>query len=127
MRAYRDFLPTAPEDLGIFVGLKTVPSMDPFPQEHWGKRACADHRRASTARRRTASKAHGAAARPAAGAALQLDGRRCRSRRCRALFDPFFPKGLQWYWKGDFVKTLSDEAIDTHIAAGRARRRASCA
>ena len=33
-----------------------------------------------------------------------------------ALFDPFFPKGLQWYWKGDFVKSLPDEAIDTHIA-----------
>jgi len=32
------------------------------------------------------------------------------------LFDPFFPKGLQWYWKGDFVKALPDEAIDTHIA-----------
>src|ERR1700752_2513597 len=29
MRAYRDFLPTAPEELGIFVGLKTVPPMDP--------------------------------------------------------------------------------------------------
>ena len=41
MRAYRDFLPTAPEDLGIFVGLKTVPSMDPFPKEGWGKHACA--------------------------------------------------------------------------------------
>ena len=25
MCAYRDFLPTAPEDLGSFVGLKTVP------------------------------------------------------------------------------------------------------
>ncbi len=41
MRAYRDYLPTAPEELGIFVGLKTVPSTDPFPKEHWGKRACA--------------------------------------------------------------------------------------
>src|SRR5215204_1453603 len=28
MRAYRDFLPDAPEELGAFVGLKTVPSMD---------------------------------------------------------------------------------------------------
>jgi hypothetical protein len=33
-----------------------------------------------------------------------------------ALFDPFFPKGLQWYWKGDFVTSLPDEAIDAHIA-----------
>ena len=41
MSGYRDFLPSAPEELGAFVGLKTVPSMDPFPKEHWGKRACA--------------------------------------------------------------------------------------
>jgi hypothetical protein len=34
----------------------------------------------------------------------------------QALFDGFFPKGLQWYWKGDFVKSLPDEAIDVHIA-----------
>src|ERR671934_281162 len=34
----------------------------------------------------------------------------------QALFDPFFPKGLQWYWKGDFVQSLPDEAIDRHIA-----------
>ena len=39
----------------------------------------------------------------------------------QGLFDPFFPKGLQWYWKGDFVKSLPDEAIDVHIAqAGQA-------
>ena len=41
MRAYRDFLPTAPEELGAFVGLKTVPSMDPFPKDYWDRRACA--------------------------------------------------------------------------------------
>lgn len=34
----------------------------------------------------------------------------------QALFDPFLPKGLQWYWKGDFVRSLPDEAIETHIA-----------
>jgi hypothetical protein len=32
------------------------------------------------------------------------------------LFDPFFPKGLQWYWKGDYVKQLTDEAIEVHVA-----------
>ena len=41
MRAYRDFLPEAPEELGAFVGLKTVPSTDPFPRDYWGRRACA--------------------------------------------------------------------------------------
>ncbi|RPJ07162.1 MAG: oxidoreductase, partial [Deltaproteobacteria bacterium] len=33
----------------------------------------------------------------------------------QSLFDPLLPKGLQWYWKGDFVKDLTDEAIDVHL------------
>jgi FAD/FMN-containing dehydrogenase len=41
MRWYRDFLPTAPEDFSPFLGLKTVPSTDPFPPELWGTRICA--------------------------------------------------------------------------------------
>lgn len=114
MSAYRDFLPTAPEDLGTFVGLKTVPPVDPFPKDYWGKRACA-----------VISCYDGSVA----------DGEKLMAGFLKALpppifnwmglmplpainalFDPFFPKGLQWYWKGDFVKSLSDEAIDTHIA-----------
>jgi FAD/FMN-containing dehydrogenase len=114
MRAYRDFLPSAPEDLGAFVGLKTVPSMDPFPKDYWGGRACA-----------VISSYNGPAE----------EGERVMARllesvpppifnwmsampfpAMQALFDPFFPKGLQWYWKGDFVKSLPDEAIDVHIA-----------
>jgi hypothetical protein len=114
MRAYRDFLPTAPAELGTFVGLKTVPSMDPFPKEYWGRRTCA-----------VISSYNGAAAE-----GEQLIARLLESvpppifnwmgempfPAMQALFDPFFPKGLQWYWKGDFVKSLPDEAIETHIA-----------
>ena len=44
---------------------------------------------------------------------------RCRSRPCRALFDPLLPKGLQWYWRGDFVDELTDAAIEEHIAQAR--------
>ena len=119
MRAFRAFLPETPEDLGSFVGLKTVPSMDPFPRDYWGRRACA-----------VISSYNGPAA----------EGERLMARllevvpppifnwmgampfpSIQALFDPFFPKGLQWYWKGDFVNALSDEAIDVHIAhAGQA-------
>ena len=40
MRRYRDWLPRSPEALSVFLGLKTVPSTDPFPREHWGKRTC---------------------------------------------------------------------------------------
>ena len=88
--------------------------MDPFPKAAWGKRACA-----------VIGSFNGAAA----------DGERAMAPLLRAvppplfnwmgampfpaiqaLFDPFFPKGLQWYWKGDFVRSLPDDAIDTHIA-----------
>src|SRR6516165_2558372 len=114
MRAYHDFLQTAPEDLGAFVGLKTVPSMDPFPKDYWGRRACAvissysgpveegEKVMARLLKSVPASIFNWMGAMPFP--AMQ------------ALFDPFFPKGLQWYWKGDFVKSLPDEAIDTHIA-----------
>ena len=114
MRAYRDFLPTAPEELGAFVGLKTVPSRDPFPKECRGRRACA-----------VISSYNGSAAE---GEKLMVQLLKSAPPplfnwmgampfpAIQTLFDPFFPKGLQWYWKGDFVKSLSDEAIDTLIA-----------
>jgi len=114
MRAYRDFLPTAPEELGIFVGLKTVPSMDPFPREAWGKRACA-----------LISSFNGSEADGQKALAPLLDKLPAPFFNwvgvmpfpvIQGMFDPFFPKGLQWYWKGDFVKDLPDEAIDAHIA-----------
>jgi FAD/FMN-containing dehydrogenase len=118
MRAYRDFLPRAPEELGAFVGLKTVLPADPFPKEHWGQRACA-----------VISCYNGPAA----------DGEKAMAPLLAALpppifnwmgampfpaiqslFDGLFPKGLQWYWKGDFVRALPDEAIDTHVAQAAA-------
>src|SRR5271166_1085835 len=40
MQRYREVLPQTPEELGAFVGLKTVPSSAPFPQDLWGKRIC---------------------------------------------------------------------------------------
>jgi FAD/FMN-containing dehydrogenase len=114
MRAHRDFLPTAPEDLGTFVGLKTVPSMDPFPKDYWGSRACA-----------VISSYNGPAEEGERVMAQLLESvpppifnwmSAIPFPAMQALFDPFFPKGLQWYWKGDFVKSLPDEAIDVHIA-----------
>ena len=114
MRAYRDFLPGAPEELGTFVGLKTVPPTDPFPKDYWGKRACA----VISAYAGPAAEGEKAMARllePLPPPIFNWMGA-MPFPAMQALFDPFFPKGLQWYWKGDFVKSLPDEAIDTHIA-----------
>src|SRR5215210_4208152 len=35
-----------------------------------------------------------------------------------SLFDPLLPPGLSQYWRGDFVKELSDEAIALHLEYG---------
>jgi FAD/FMN-containing dehydrogenase len=114
MRAYRDFLPTAPEELGVFVGLKTVPSTDPFPREGWGRRACAivgAYTGSAEAGQRTLAPLLDTLPAPIFNWMGEMP-----FPAINALFDPFFPKGMQWYWKGDFVKTLPDEAIDVHIA-----------
>jgi FAD/FMN-containing dehydrogenase len=31
------------------------------------------------------------------------------------MFDPLYPAGLQWYWRADFFKHYSDEAIEQHV------------
>jgi hypothetical protein len=124
MRAYRDFIPTAPEELGIFVGLKTVPPMDPFPKEHWGKRACA----IIGSYNGPADEAEQALAPLLSAVPAPLFNwmQTLPFPAINSLFDPFFPKGLQWYWKGDFVKSLSDEAIDAHIAQAAVAPSALC-
>jgi hypothetical protein len=34
----------------------------------------------------------------------------------QSMFDALNPPGVQWYWKGDFVASLRDAAIEAHIA-----------
>ena len=54
MQGYREFLPNAPEELGVFVGLKTVLPIGRSPREHRGKRACASSSCYNGRRRRRA-------------------------------------------------------------------------
>jgi hypothetical protein len=113
MQAYRDFLPTAPEDLGTFVGLKKVPACDPFPREFWGARACAviSSFFGSESDGRSAMKPLLDALPPPMFNWMQV----MPFPVMQSLFDALLPKGLQWYWKGDYVRSLPDEAIDIHI------------
>jgi FAD/FMN-containing dehydrogenase len=116
MRWYRDFLSEAPRELGIFFGIKTVPSCDPFPREIWGKRICA------LISCYNGSEADGIRAMQPVREALPqpiLDGMmQMPFVDLQALFDPLLPKGLQWYWKGDYVDDLSDAAIAAHAKYG---------
>jgi FAD/FMN-containing dehydrogenase len=113
MQWYREFLPTAPVELCTFLGLKTAPSVAPFPEEIWGKQICAliscyngPAEQAEQAMRPIRQElpapifdAMGTMPFPA----------------LQSMFDPLLPAGLQWYWKGDFVKDLPDAAIDAHL------------
>ena len=113
MQWYREFLPQAPVELGLFLGLQTVPSTDPFPRDIWGKQTCAlvccycgpleKAEEAIKPIRKELPPPILDWMGPMPFPALQ------------GLFDPLLPKGLQWYWKGDFVKELSDSAIDVHL------------
>jgi FAD/FMN-containing dehydrogenase len=117
-RAYRDFLPDSPVELATFFGLKTVPAGDPFPAEHRGKHACA----LITCFSGTAE-AGAAALAPLMDLLPEplFDWRgEMPFPALNQAFDPLFPKGLQCYWRGDFVRDLPDEAIEAHIEqAGR--------
>lgn len=113
MQWYRDFLPKASPDWGVFVGIKTMPSTAPFPKEFWGKKIVAligcyngsatDGEKAFAPVRNELPKAIVDWVGPMPFPALQ------------SLFDPLMPKGMQWYWKGAYVKELSDKAIDVHL------------
>jgi len=114
LQTYRDFLPKAPEELCLVIGLKKVPSNSPFPEGAWGHRIClavtcfngpeAEGRKAL---------APFLEALPAP--ALDWTGMMPYP-ALQSMFDGLYPKGLQWYWKGDFVDALPDGAIDAHIA-----------
>ena len=113
MEWYREFLPKAPLEFGVFLGLKTVPSTDPFPRDLWGKKICAligcysgPLEQAEQAVKKIRSELPPAILDwmgPMPFPVLQ------------SLFDPLLPTGFQWYWKGDFVKELSGKAIDMHL------------
>jgi len=113
MQRYRECLPKAPEDLGAFVGLKKIPSSAPFPQEIWGKHICL-----------LMSCYNGPEADGKKALAPLLEGLpepffnwmgTMPYPAVQSMFDGLYPKGMQWYWRGDFVKTLPDAAIDAHL------------
>lgn len=117
MRAYREFLADAPEELGTFVGIKKVPTVDPFPSEHRGELACA-----------VVSCFNGPRDLGAQAMAPLLDALpeplfnwmdEMPFPAVQGLFDPLLPSGLQWYWRGEYVHELTDAAVEEHLAQTR--------
>lgn len=111
MRWYREWLPEAPEDIGSFYLTAEVPG-DPFPEEIHGEKVCgllwcftgpADESEAMLQSAREVAEPLFEHIEEMPYPALQ------------SMFDDLYPSGFQWYWKGDYVRELTDDAIAEHL------------
>jgi len=111
LRAYRDFIKSAPEEVGGFFGTLTVPPGPPFPEHLHLRKVCAivwccngpaEQMEAVLKPIRSLGKPvfdHvGTVPFPVA----------------QSTFDPLYAPGLQWYWRADYFTDLSDAAIAKH-------------
>lgn len=115
MKWYRDFIVTAPEDLYGFFAFLEVPPAPPFPAELHEKQMCGIVW-CYTGPKEKAGEVFAPvkeAVKPALYGVQEMPFPALQS-----AFDPLMPPGLQMYWKGDFVKELSDEAIELHLKYG---------
>jgi FAD/FMN-containing dehydrogenase len=118
LRWYREFIPNAPEDLYGWFGFHRVPTGSPLPEKFHGHHGCVmtwcytgplDEAEDVFRPIREVGKPVLDMAGPMPYPALQ------------SMFDEmYYPPGLQWYWKADFVEELSNEAIAIHREYGSA-------
>jgi FAD/FMN-containing dehydrogenase len=116
LRWWRDFILAAPEDLGGWFAFINVPPGPPFPEEHWTKTVCA----IIWTYTGPLEDAEGrfAPIRSAVGKPLIDFVGPIPFPALQSMFDPLIPHGIQSYWRADFIKELSDEAIALHVEHG---------
>jgi hypothetical protein len=112
MRFYREFLPAAPRKLGGFFASMTVPPVDMFPAElHMRKVAaimwCIDGSEEEAAT--LLAPVHDV------GTPLLHGVGPMPHPVLQSLFDGLYTKGLQCYWRADFVNELSDDLVAEHL------------
>jgi FAD/FMN-containing dehydrogenase len=115
MRWYRELLPSLPEELSGWIGLLTIPPAPPFPEELWGRKACG-----IVWCYTGAHDAADALLEPVRqyGSPLLVGLQPMPFNILQGAFDALYPAGLQWYWKSDFFREISDDAIDVHVRYG---------
>ncbi|HVQ18009.1 MAG TPA: FAD-binding oxidoreductase [Actinomycetes bacterium] len=115
MRWYRETQPNLPPDLSGWFGILTVPPAAPFPEELWLRKACGvvwcyvgDPANAAQVMESVRS----------FGSPI-LDGvQEMPFTALQSAFDALYPPGLQWYWRADFFREISDDAIEVHEKFG---------
>lgn len=112
MRWYRGFIAKASDDVYGFFAFHTVPPWPPFPEHLYYKKVCGIVW-CYTGPIKKAEKVF-KPIRSFKVPVLDLVGP-IPHPALQSMFDPLYPPGLQWYWKADFVRTLTDEAIALHV------------
>jgi FAD/FMN-containing dehydrogenase len=112
---YRGFISKAPNSLNGFFAFLTVPPGPPFPEHLHNKKMCGIVW-CYTGPLKQAERVF-KPIRKFKTPALDLVGP-IPHPALQSMFDALYPPGLQWYWKADFVRKLSDEAIDLHVKHG---------
>jgi UDP-N-acetylenolpyruvoylglucosamine reductase len=115
LRFFREFIANAPPEMSAFFGYHEAPPAPFVPEHLHGHRACVIVV-CYTGPMENAE----AAVRPireAGPVALDLCGS-IPYPALNSMFDALLPSGLQHYWKADFVRELTDEAIDIHADFG---------
>lgn len=113
LRWYRSFLPSAPEDLNGFFLFFQVPPAPSFPTELHGRRVAGVfwcHCGSAAAAERDLKGVQGV------GTPLLHAMNEMPYPDLQQAFDGLYGQGLQWYWRGLFLREISDETIATQIA-----------
>jgi FAD/FMN-containing dehydrogenase len=115
LRFFRDFIASAPREMSAFFGYHEAPPAPFVPEALHGHKACA----IVVCYTGPIEDAEAAVApiRNAAPVALDLCGP-IPYPALNSMFDALLPHGLQHYWKADFARELSDEAIAVHAKHG---------
>jgi len=111
MRWYRDWLPNKPKNVYAFFLLAEVPG-DPFPPEIHGRKVCGLMWCITDSQEKAEPFLE--EARNVEEPLFELVGPMPYP-ALQSMFDGLMPPGLQWYWKGDFIRELSDDAISEHL------------
>ena len=115
MKAYREFIVQAPEDVNGFFAFLTIPPAPMFPAHLHNQKVCGVMWCCTGAPEQAekATRPMRAVGKPALDHVGPVPFPVVQS-----LFDAIYPPGLQWYWRADFFKELSDDAVRQHVEHG---------
>jgi len=112
---YRDFLPALPDEVSGFFAFLSVPPAPPFPEELHLRKVC------GVAWTQAGDEESDALREARSFGKPLLDGISPLPLPVwNTAFDALYPPGDQWYWRGEFIREIPDEAIAVHAEYGPA-------